>query len=65
MPRSYAGPFGKSDRAFAFGLLAVLFGLGLTPGAWTALYLGLMLPLSGLTIFNRGRRIVDTKGRAA
>jgi len=23
-PRSYAGPFGKSDRALAFGLLAIL-----------------------------------------
>jgi hypothetical protein len=58
---------GRSARAIAPSPseLAVLFGLGLTPGAWTALYLGLMLALSELTIFNRGRRIVDTKGRAA
>ena len=64
--RSYAGPFGKSDRAFAFGLLAVLLALGLAPGVWTDLYLWLMLALSVLTIFNRARRIVaEAKARAA
>lgn len=57
-PRNYAGPFGKSDRAFAFGLLAVLLGLGLAPGTWSDLYLWLMLALSVLTIVNRARRIV-------
>jgi phosphatidylglycerophosphate synthase len=56
--RSYAGPFGKSDRALAFGLLAVLIGLGLTPGLWSTLYLAALLLLSVLTILNRGRRIV-------
>jgi len=62
-PRAYAGPFGKSDRAFAFGLLALLLALGLAPGTWTDLYLWLMLALTVLTIFNRARRIVaDAKG---
>lgn len=56
--RCYAGPFGKSDRAFAFGLLAVLLGVGLAPGTWTAIYLWLMLALSLLTILNRARRII-------
>jgi CDP-diacylglycerol--glycerol-3-phosphate 3-phosphatidyltransferase len=56
--RNYAGPFGKSDRAFAFGLLAVLIGLGLAPGLWSTLYLAALLLLSVLTILNRGRRIV-------
>jgi phosphatidylglycerophosphate synthase len=56
--RCYAGPFGKSDRAFAFGLLAVLIGLGLTPGLWSTLYLAALLLLSVLTMLNRGRRIV-------
>ena len=32
--RRYDGPMGKSDRAFAFGLLALLLGLGVTPGRW-------------------------------
>jgi CDP-diacylglycerol--glycerol-3-phosphate 3-phosphatidyltransferase len=56
--RRYDGPFGKSDRAFAFGLLAFLIGLGLKPGAWTAAYLAVLLVLSALTILNRARGIV-------
>jgi CDP-diacylglycerol---glycerol-3-phosphate 3-phosphatidyltransferase len=64
--RNYAGPFGKSDRAFAFGLLAVLFGLGLAPGLWTTLYLAALLLLSALTIVNRASHIVaDAKSRNA
>src|SRR5262249_29026518 len=64
--RNYAGPLGKSDRAFAFGLLAVLLGIGLVPSLWTTLYLAVLLVLSALTIVNRARRIVaDAKGRAA
>ena len=65
-PRRYDGPLGKSDRAFAFGLLAVLIGAGLVPALWSSLYLGAMLLLSALTVVNRSRRIVaDAKGRAA
>jgi CDP-diacylglycerol---glycerol-3-phosphate 3-phosphatidyltransferase len=64
--RRYDGPLGKSDRAFAFGLLAVLIGAGLAPGLWSSLYLAAMLLLSALTVINRSRRIVaDAKGRPA
>jgi CDP-diacylglycerol--glycerol-3-phosphate 3-phosphatidyltransferase len=64
--RSYAGPFGKSDRAFAFGLLAVLIGAGLTPGLWSTLYLAVLLLLSALTVLNRARAIIaNAKGRPA
>jgi CDP-diacylglycerol--glycerol-3-phosphate 3-phosphatidyltransferase len=64
--RNYSGPLGKSDRAVAFGLLAVLIGVGLEPGLWSTLYLAAMLLLSALTILNRARLIVAaTKGRAA
>jgi phosphatidylglycerophosphate synthase len=56
--RRYDGPLGKSDRAFAFGLLAVLIGIGLTPGSWTTLYLAVLLLLSALTVVNRARSIV-------
>jgi CDP-diacylglycerol--glycerol-3-phosphate 3-phosphatidyltransferase len=56
--RRYDGPFGKSDRAFAFGLLAFLIGLGAPPGTWTTIYLAVMLALAALTILNRARRIV-------
>jgi CDP-diacylglycerol--glycerol-3-phosphate 3-phosphatidyltransferase len=57
-PRNYSGPFGKSDRAFAFGLLAVLIGVGLMPGLWSTLYLAALLLLSALTVLNRARVIV-------
>jgi CDP-diacylglycerol--glycerol-3-phosphate 3-phosphatidyltransferase len=57
-PRCYDGPLGKSDRAFVFGLLAVLLGLGLAPGLWSTLYLAALLVLSALTVLNRARRIV-------
>jgi len=56
--RRYDGPLGKSDRAFAFGLLAVLIGIGFTPGLWTSVYLAVMLALAARTVFNRARRIV-------
>jgi CDP-diacylglycerol--glycerol-3-phosphate 3-phosphatidyltransferase len=56
--RRYDGPLGKSDRAFAFGLLAVLIGVGLEPGRWTSVYLAVLLALAALTILNRARKIV-------
>jgi phosphatidylglycerophosphate synthase len=57
-PRCYDGPLGKSDRAFAFGLLAVLMGIGFAPGLWTSVYLAILLALSARTVFSRARRIV-------
>lgn len=56
--RQYSGPLGKSDRAFAFGLLAVLLGLGLKPGAWTTIYLSALLLLGIVTVLNRTRSVV-------
>ena len=54
--RRYDGPMGKSDRAFIFGLLGLLVGLGMGVGAvldwvWVALAV-----LIALTIVNRVRR---------
>jgi CDP-diacylglycerol--glycerol-3-phosphate 3-phosphatidyltransferase len=64
--RSYAGPLGKSDRALAFALLAMLLGAGLAPGRWSTLYLAALLLLSGLTVLNRARAIIaQAKGKAA
>ncbi len=54
--RRYDGPFGKSDRAFAFGFLCLLLGLGVTPGAWSTGLLWLMLALSAITLLNRARQ---------
>jgi phosphatidylglycerophosphate synthase len=54
--RNYAGPMGKSDRAFAFGLLALLLGLGLRGGPWVTMCLWFMLIGSFFTIYNRARK---------
>jgi len=46
---------GKSDRAFGFGLIAVLLGLGVEPGSWANAGLGIMALLTAATILNRAR----------
>jgi CDP-diacylglycerol--glycerol-3-phosphate 3-phosphatidyltransferase len=51
--RRYDGPMGKSDRAFVFGLLALLLGLGLRPGAWLVVVQGGVLVLLLVTVWNR------------
>lgn len=53
--RRYDGPSGKSDRAFAFGLVALLLGSGVRPGWWVKALLALIAALLVLTIFNRAR----------
>lgn len=53
--RRYDGPFGKSDRAFALGLIAVLLVFGAPIGA-VALYIFPVLALLSLvTAINRAR----------
>jgi CDP-diacylglycerol--glycerol-3-phosphate 3-phosphatidyltransferase len=54
--RRYDGPMGKSDRALAFGLLALLLGGGVAPGRWTTAALTIIVALGALTILNRSRR---------
>jgi phosphatidylglycerophosphate synthase len=54
--RRYDGPLGKSDRAFGFGLLALVLGLGAAPGRWSTTLLALMVLLGGATVINRCRR---------
>jgi CDP-diacylglycerol--glycerol-3-phosphate 3-phosphatidyltransferase len=53
--RRYDGPMGKSDRAFAFGLIAFLLGLGLIPAIWLSWAIGLVALLTAWTIINRVR----------
>lgn len=53
--RIYAGPFGKSDRAFAIGLISVLAGLGVSLPFWGAWLFPLLALLSLATVFNRAR----------
>lgn len=55
--RRYDGPMGKSDRAFVFGLLAFLLGMGLSPQWWWAnTGLALVAALAVMTVFNRSVR---------
>lgn len=53
--RRYDGPMGKSDRAFAFGLLAVLIGIDLLPALWLSWAIGLVAVLTAWTMVNRVR----------
>ncbi|MBI1386342.1 MAG: CDP-alcohol phosphatidyltransferase family protein [Rhizobiales bacterium] len=53
--RRYDGPLGKSDRALAFGALALVAGFGLADGTWLAWPLGLMALLALATVINRAR----------
>lgn len=51
--RRYDGPFGKADRAFAFGALGLWIGIGGPLPDWLALALPLFVVLSIATIANR------------
>jgi CDP-diacylglycerol--glycerol-3-phosphate 3-phosphatidyltransferase len=55
--RRYDGPVGKSDRAFVFGLVAFLLGIGVAAGdgGWIEITLGLTLIFSAFTVINRAR----------
>ncbi len=53
--RRYDGPMGKSDRAFAFGLLGLLIGLGVPLEPWVNPALTVMAVLAVWTIINRIR----------
>jgi len=54
--RRYDGPFGKSDRAFVFGLLGLLLGLGVRLERVIPYVSGAMALLLVLTIWNRARQ---------
>jgi len=60
--RRYDGPMGKSDRAFAFGLIGLLLGLGVAAGWWLDLMLWVMVVLLLVTILNRTRRALAVAG---
>jgi CDP-diacylglycerol--glycerol-3-phosphate 3-phosphatidyltransferase len=58
--RRYDGPLGKSDRAFSFSLISLLFALGATPGKWlNVVWMGMVILLVW-TIVNRVKRSLET-----
>ncbi|HEY2922632.1 MAG TPA: CDP-alcohol phosphatidyltransferase family protein [Candidatus Binatia bacterium] len=57
--RRYDGPMGKSDRAFVFGLLCLLLGIGVKLGYWVDALLVITVFLLIVTIFNRARRALE------
>jgi len=54
--RRYDGPLGKSDRAFLFGVLGLVGGLGVAFGRWTNFVLAVAALLLVVTILNRSRK---------
>lgn len=61
--RRYDGPMGKSDRAFAFGVLGAGVATGLLPPAWLDPLLLLIAALLLLTLVNRVRQGVVEAAR--
>jgi len=54
--RRYDGPMGKSDRAFVFGFICLLLGLGVEAGFWSNALLAISTLLASLTVVNRSKR---------
>lgn len=61
--RRFDGPMGKSDRAFAFGLLGLLVWAGVAP-VWHNALLAVVLLLSLVTVFNRLRQALRLSAQA-
>jgi CDP-diacylglycerol--glycerol-3-phosphate 3-phosphatidyltransferase len=53
--RRHDGPMGKSDRAFVFGTLGLVVGLGAPTDAWMSIVLAALAVLLVVTTFNRMR----------
>jgi CDP-diacylglycerol---glycerol-3-phosphate 3-phosphatidyltransferase len=51
--RHYEGPMGKSDRAFVFGAIGLILGLGVAPTQWLTIVLSGVIILQIWTIINR------------
>lgn len=57
-PRSYAGPSGKSDRAFIFGIMGLLAGLGVNHPRGFNILLCCVAVLLLMTILNRMKKAI-------
>ncbi len=56
--RRYDGPFGKADRALAFGALAILTAFGWATWTWVPIVLVVAIALAVATIVNRARKVM-------
>lgn len=54
--RRYDGPMGKSDRAFVFGALSLILGLGISPEGWLVWVLILATLMGAWTVLRRAMR---------
>ena len=54
--RRYDGPMGKSDRAFVFGTLSLILGLGISPEGWLVWVLILATLMGAWTVLRRAMR---------
>lgn len=61
--RRYDGPLGKSDRAFAIGLLALLIGLGVPQSGWVDAVWVMLCILAAMTIVQRARAALKEVAR--
>lgn len=57
--RRQDGPLGKRPRGVAFGVVAFLLALGITPGIWTHVLLAVMVPLLILTCICRVKAAIE------
>ena len=57
--RRYDGPMGKSDRAFLFGAIGLVLGLGFNPQPWMDYLLIIVFILLCYTIYNRARKALE------
>jgi len=57
--RRYEGPMGKSDRAFIFGLIGFLLGVGMPAGPWCDIVFCIIIAALILTIYNRVRKALE------
>lgn len=61
--RRYDGPLGKSDRAFAVGVIALLLGLGVPPDGWLTPVWVLLSLLLLATLIHRAHQALKEIGR--
>jgi CDP-diacylglycerol--glycerol-3-phosphate 3-phosphatidyltransferase len=62
--RRYDGPLGKSDRAFAVGLICCLLGCGAEPGPWLPVAFTILSVMAIVTIVRRSRRALQIAAEA-